>query len=232
MRYAAFLLGILLIPHAAFAAWTATDTFESYANGNNWNTLNGGSNWATAYAYTPTGSCTATITNSTAYDGSLAGQIVCPSGVGNEGQVKRTFTGITVGTFQVAMRRNTSSADGSKVRISSSGVANYCDLDFNNDGTVTMTGASTQSVGNYSANTWYVVTIDFDTGANTCRAKIDSGSYSTAVGWGGGGGGTISEIYFRDVATSNGARTDFFDAVSVPAAGAATFSSNFWWLFF
>ncbi len=50
-------------------AWVAVETFESYANGNDLNTLNGGSGWSNAWS-TTTGS-KYFISSTTPYQGSL-----------------------------------------------------------------------------------------------------------------------------------------------------------------
>lgn len=167
------------------AAWTATDTFDSYSNGD-LNTQNGGTGWSGAWS----GATSYDVQGTTTYSGAKAIQFVHAAG---DQVIGRTLTtAADSGILSIRMRKETADNintivlhDGGQV----DGVNNAISVGFGSsaapagsEGDIYIAGTTTVNLlTTYSLSTWYLIEIELD-GANTrARGRVNSGSWSSYV---------------------------------------------------
>ena len=196
--------------------WVATDSAESYANGNAIDTLNGGSGWSAAW--TVLGAGTKDIINTPTLEGSLCFRLQHTSAQGPE--ALRAFANITSGVFSIINQQDSNTTAFGFLSIQETGVdkmAIYIDgaNDFGlGTGHVVLAGSANTDLGTFSANTNITIVLEFDNATDQARASIDGGTtfsawknYSTgAVNINGlrlrgsdGSAGPTYNTYFDDI---------------------------------
>lgn len=165
-------------------AWVAVEDFESYANGNDMNTLNGGSGWSGAWSGTASKYF---VVNSPTYGGSaLAGQ-----GANSNANMTRSLTtAVSAGVVYVAMRVSAMGANqDSSVIFKTGGTVNsWANLRWSTDGSSNRTmqlydGTTFNTIiSNPSLATFYLFeTTIIDTTSLSLR-YYDGSSWSSSFG--------------------------------------------------
>lgn len=171
MRRLVLLLALLLLPAPAFAVTLFTDDFESYADATNLNGLNGGSGWTSAWSESAAGKFK---TNSvTVHGGSRSVKYTADA---SEPNATRSFTGVTSGTFSYYEYKTSAAADTCEIFMKEGASIRFA-VRFWFDTTIRNNSGAT-TFGNYAANTWTKITIDFDNSTDQFRVAIDAGAYS------------------------------------------------------
>lgn len=194
-------------------AWVATDNFNSYSDGSI-NGANSGSGWAGAWSLA---SGTIDIQGTTTYEGAKA--VTADTASADLASRQLTST-VTVGTVYVAMRASTTTIIGFFILENGAGTGKMY-IKFDSDGNIKAfdNGTGTyQTIQAYSANTWYVLAIDFDnTGQpNKYRVKVNNGSYSSYYTV---NGGTYSSISHVRLETDSATGSIFWDRISDTSPG-------------
>lgn len=161
-------------------AWTAEDDFDSYSNGASINTLNGGTGWAAGWVLS---GGTLTITNGVSYDPSNSATATSAGLTSNnaERQLSSDFSG--AGIIYVALRRTSNSSGSIRWNFRSTGDSGRLSVLLDSDGQAKIkseTAGTTQNIGAYSANTWYVIRITVNNATGTATAAMSSGTYGSA----------------------------------------------------
>lgn len=156
-------------------AWTAIETFEAGTVGADVAGTSGGSGWSAAWAETGAGQLFDFSTSSPAFGSKCA----VAAFAGAQGELSRTFTAITEGTFYYSMRvSNTTSncqmrlQDGANLKLF---------IRFGATGNITAFGSSGTDIQTYLANTWYRLGVAFDCGTDTFTVSVDNGTPSSAI---------------------------------------------------
>lgn len=196
-------------------AWVAVDNFDSYTDGD-LATQNGGTGWSAAWG----GSTNYDIQGTVTYQGAKA---VVNSTNANANTDSRALTSTTTsGVFYVAMRKGVNNAGVWAVKLASSTGATLTRrfaIVFNASGNIVLEGTTNVTLlAGYSANTWYVFRITFDTVANTATAAVNTGAYQSGTAWGtessavtGANSGAIAGLYLsKDAATGS----DYVDIIT------------------
>jgi hypothetical protein len=190
----------------AEAAWVAEDKFDSYTNGNNLNTSNGGTGWSAAWS----GSVGYKIENTSVYQGAEA---VEANNVGSD--ISRALTStVTSGTLYIAFRLPTtvgySMAD---VKTAGSIAARFGLLYTGGSLTAAYWNGSYHSFATgLSGTKWYLFELTLN-GNNTFNVRYYDGSTWSALqsNLAYGTNGAIDTVNF----TNNGGGDDaFYDYVS------------------
>lgn len=168
-------LNFFVAPLAYAAAYAGIDNFDSYGNGD-LNGLNSGSGWATAWS----GSVNYDVQAATTFNSST--KAVQVTGGGAENDISRTFTGVDSGDFYWAMRTNSTATN-----------ADYCGIEIWNggtfggvlgqlnqgDGTLRTYDGSFHTLTSFSADTWYIINVNFVSSTQfKVRWKVSGGTFS------------------------------------------------------
>lgn len=169
-----FLLALivsLIVPNVAFAAWVATDNFDSYSDGD-LNNGAGGTGWSTNWS----GNAIYDIQGTVKFQGTKAVQYVDAAA---EPEIGRTYAGVTDGCTHVAIRRN-ASADILEYWIAEGGIAEanrvFGIQMFNLN--INVVGSASTNLGAYALDTWYEVDFEYDASTDQFRARLDGGTYT------------------------------------------------------
>lgn len=162
-------------------AWTATDNFNSYSNGDLAGE-NGGSGWSGAWSNGAT--ALINVVDSPVYEGAKSIEL---NTTDNTFYTRDLTTAIsTNGNILYMVLRRTSTSSGeiaNSIRNSSTG--NRVGIKMNASGNITLVGTTTVTLKTgYSANTWYAIRLTFNVIANTATAAISEGTYQTGGTWG------------------------------------------------
>lgn len=195
------------------ATWAGTENFESYANTNAINGLNGGSGWNGAWATVNSG---ITITSTQASEGTLSAAKI--DGTTSESSAKRFLTtNAANGPMYISFRTSdvtASYAGGFRLGPNSSGnVAQAVEITVGqSSGNINaLIGGAWNSLQAASSNTWYRMGIDWDNGGhpNQWRWNMNNGSWSSWLSSSDNNPfSTIDGIYFRG--TENNAANNFY----------------------
>ena len=189
-------------------AWVATDDFNSYSDGSI-NGDNGGSGWSAGWVLA---SGAIDVQGTTVYEGAKA----VTANTSSADLASRALTStVTVGTMYIAMRASATTVIGFTVLEGGAGTGKMY-IKFDSDGNIKIfdNGAgSYQTIQAYSANTWYIIGIDFDnTGQpNKYRANVNGGAYSSYYTVNGGSYTSISHVRLE---TDTGTGSVFWDRIS------------------
>jgi hypothetical protein len=221
MKYLSILLALtfLLYPFSAFAAaWTATETFETYSvaalNGDN-----GGAGWSGAWA----ASSGDTVVSSPVFAGTRAYKLVAGTGDANRSLTTGVTSGIVrfyfmgdgvpgAGTNGVAFHFRESGTVRFKMEWGGATPGNNVDL---------VGGTSIVIASGISANTWYYIDTQFDQANNRARMSFNGGSWSAYVTAIGGSFTTINGIRTADI--NGGTENYYYDNIGVGTGPLATF---------
>lgn len=193
-------------------AWPATENFDGYTNGNNLNTLNGGSGWGGAWVVVK-----GTYTITTAQSSSSPNSVVMTSSLGIEEEATRLLTSNTDGDKVTFAMRSTGAANNQRFYFVS-GTTYYAGLFMNHLGNIAL-GATT--IGTWTINTWYVFVVELDYTNDRFRASINGGAFSSFVNFDAAVSSTskISMGISQDSGVSN---TYYWDSIAPVAATTAT----------
>jgi hypothetical protein len=197
------------------------ETFEGYSNGNNLNTLNGGSGWAGAWSETSAGRYV--ISNAAAESGSLSVRHSSVGVNGIEPEATRTFTDTLSGGEEMVfsvMRDVNSNVDTNAVAFRN-GTTTACYFNYNNSvWSVTHSGGTETVVASATAGQWYEMKIKFASGS-TFEWAVDGGAYSSAKTYLNSVSTGINNIRFSIGAGNNGDYIFYVDSIGEPGAGGA-----------
>lgn len=222
MRYliAILLLGTFILPLSAFAAWAATESFESYADGNNLDTRNGGSGWSGAWSESSAGRYV--ISNASAADSTTLSARHNSTGVnGIEPTASRSFTAVSDGSEMVFyMKKTVHGVDGNYVYLLNGATAAlYIGFDPSGNIQAGHSGGETALLSSSSADTWYKITIEVS--ASSYRAKVDAGSYSSSLTYLNSVSTGVSAIRLNVGAAGNGDYIWYVDQIGAAAVAAS-----------
>jgi len=207
------LLLLLLVPSTSFGAWTPTESFDTYSNGNSISGLSGGTGWNGNWVLN---SGTVTITNGEAQSGSLSVFSSTPSG-----NYERAITAVSEGEFSFYIRKPAQTQSWYVALMN--GTDYRIDIGFENADIVVYHGAGwSRETLVLSANTnqWYKISVLLN-GDNTFKIKIDSGSYSSNFNYITNGSITLFQVYEGGSAGS-GAYFDTIEPISAGGGGGTT----------
>lgn len=157
--------------NSAFAAWPATETFDSYSAGDALDAKSGGSGWNTNWASNVQG----TIQTAPTGMSSLAARFQSATD-GVEAGRQFTASGLTEVTFQVnSAQTNAAFA----IRIQEAAVAERIQVVFNASGNIVANATNIQA---YSANTTYTIKLKWGHSGTNFAISIDGGAYSADIG--------------------------------------------------
>lgn len=227
----------ILYPNAAFAAWAATETFESYSNGANMNGASGGSGWTDNWA---TAGSTWIASTGSSYQGTVGARTTTSF-------MQRNFTAISSGTvtLYVALKRTVRGANDSRVYVQNTAQNGGIGIHFTTGGNITVerSGGADTIVTSYTADQWYVFRITINRDAWTASVDYSTSAYGTAGTWTTGVTnvamfGSASNLtnyrYECDNLTGGGLYyTDYISPTSpftaAAAAPALLQAYSFWW---
>lgn len=201
-------LVLFSIASPAFAAWSATETFDTYSLGA-LNTLNGGSGWSAAWS----ASAGATVVSAPAGMSNQAAQITGA----NTPDAQRQFTSPTGLTEMTFLVRCSETNIDHRIGLQQKAVAERIQVFFTNAGQITANGTVIQA---YNANQTYTVKLKWGHNGTNYAISIDGGAYSADIAI-TGGSTNIDNMYLDLNGSATG--TFFVDSigpVTVPAAPA------------
>lgn len=168
-------------------------TFDSLSDGG----LNGQDSWT----YT---TADWTVQTSTTYNSSAK----AISAAGATNQIDRNITGNLTGYYQLAVRRSSSATGTLEIYLFRQGWGSLCIIQLDASGNINQYAGGWNADGTYSANTWYLVEIQWDQPNNQYRFRIDGGTWKT---WRSMGGQTTVDAI--RITHNNSGVTDYIDEV-------------------
>lgn len=206
-------LSLTLSPAHVFAAFSITDNFDSYSDGD-LTGQNGGSGWSAAWS----GSTGYDVQGTTVYSGAKA--ITDTIGANQNHTIIRDLSSETSGDFYVAWRTSSVSAACGYflLREGASGrgyIRLPCTAASTNLTIYNNTGGTYENIATgLSANTWYVLHVQFDATTDQYRARHYDGSWSAYTAYKDMVPGTgISRIEIQNEGESSTTGTMLFDEI-------------------
>ncbi len=190
--------------------WIAEDNFDSYSDGD-LNGENGGSNWSGAWS----GDGEFDVQDGLIIEGTKTVKVTHDSG--NNFNMVRSFTALTVGLVYVTVRRSTNSNGNFYVILREGGTSRVF-IRIGADGNISIFDngiGDYQVIQAYSANTNYRIGIEFNnpSQANKARANVDNGTFTSWYTVNGGSYTNLDTIRFN--ATDSSSAVDaYFDYIS------------------
>lgn len=189
-------------------AWTAEADFNDLSVAD-LTGQSGGSGWTGAWS----GSTNFDVQASVAYEGANA-----VSNAGGSNIARTLTTSRVTGIVYIAMRKSSNSSGGKKSRLRQSGGGIRVQINMLSSGNIVADASgSVTLVSGYSANTWYVFRITFDTGAGTYTTATSTDAFGTAGTFSAesatstmGSTGNISDVMFD----SDTGDTGYWDYIS------------------
>jgi hypothetical protein len=167
-------------------AFIATDSAESYNNGDPISGLNGGSDWSGAWSVSGAG--TKDIVNTPTLQGSLCFHL--RGTLTTEANALRSFANITSGQMSFMFRRDNNTDDAFILQVRESGTVrfSFSAWGHNNFGFGTghfvLEGSSNTDLGTFSANTNYTIILDMDNATDQVRVSLNGGTtFSSWLGY-------------------------------------------------
>lgn len=157
------------------AAWAAEELFNSYSDGD-LNTLNGGTGWSAAWS----ADTSVDVQGTTVFEGAKAITGTDNAGTGVSKRVATTAA--SSGTLYFSVRLPQTTVDFDCAMQEGDANTRFA-IKFSNGGQIQLYDndvAGYVNIQAYSANTWYRVGINWDTGvqANKYRVNVDNGSFT------------------------------------------------------
>lgn len=245
MKYLVVLFFLFLAPqaHAAF-----TESFDTYTNGANLDTLNGGTGWAGAWTK---GSepFAAAFTISNTQSVSSPNSMAMSSTIFTTSQTyQRQFgSAISSGTFYLSWRTNGTQTNVKNINLANASGGNNIILQHNNSGNVLQyyNGSGYTTLFTFTNDTWYRIGIQIDAVGNANKARYDvssnGGSEGDIVAWTAysSANGTWADINYLTLYNPASANLDYIDnisdtyiypvAASTPVTILAALLSVRWW---
>lgn len=199
------LVAIMFVsPTFVFADISATDDFDSYTNGNNLDTLNGGSGFTGAWVVNA-----GTYTITTAQSDSAPNSVLTQTG-GAEPDASRTFTSTTDGDEITVALRADSTANNQQI-VFSDGTTYRCYVTFLHTGAINLMGVSTGL--SWTTNTWYSVKTQFDYTNDRCRISVDGAAYTSYQNFNGTTAG-MTKLSITVGNDAGGTHSYWFDSIA------------------
>ena len=177
--------GSFINPKLVLAAWFSVDDFESYTDTNNLATLNGGTDWAAAWALQAgTGAKVRAAGCNADYAGTKCYNYNESTASGGN---YRDITAITTGVVSFGWKcLNNGIAGKCNVDIAHSTAGEGWTIRTNDGGDLQLRGSTDITILSSAGTGWYTIEVNFDTDANTAtaRAKPEGGvfgAYSSAA---------------------------------------------------
>jgi hypothetical protein len=180
--------------------------FDSLSDGS----INGQDNWSVV-------SGTATVQSTTAYEGKA-----CTVATGTQLDRPTSLGTLSTATYFVRCKKDSASANTTDVYCLNSGASSYCLTEFKSDGHIWMyQNPNWQDTGiTYSANTWYLLAIEFDYTNLRYRASLDGGSTFSSYYTFPSGQNNFDQLRFY---TSTGSTNLYVDDVEIHNVLGATY---------
>lgn len=209
------------------AAWSATDSFETYSVGS-LSGDNGGTGWSGAWTQATAGW---NVVSSPTCSGSRAIQYASAGADYN----RSLTSGVTSGIMQICIMVDTSPTathgidvefrDGTTVKFDI-GLAfttftncSSTDLCFANE------SSGVELVASPVSSTWYTVNVEFDQANNRARANVDGGAWSSYVTAAGGSFTSITNVRLNTNASGQQGHY-FLDDIGVGSGPPAAYTPN------
>lgn len=219
-------------PKSVLATWTGIDTEFGGTDGDLDGTT-GGSGWSGAWSG---GNTDYDVQGTTVYSGSKAVQNAALDDL-DAAESRTLTTAQTTGTFRIALRRSDVSSNSFQVILRNTEPQDVAKIMFTPTAINLVGNTTVACLASPSANTWYLVDVNFDmsTGTNgTLKCRVDEGTYSSTItgvddapnGFDlqsvrlNGNGGTLSGTVFFD---------NINDGDAVAAAATADPELIFFW---
>lgn len=201
-------------------AWVATDDFNSYSDGSI-NGANGGSGWSAGWVLASGG---IDVEGTTVYEGAKA--VTANTSAADLASRALTST-VTAGTMYIAMRASATTAIGFTILEDGAGIGKMY-IKFDSDGNIKIFdngGGVYQTIQAYSADTWYIIGINFDNVGqpNLYRANVNGGAFTSYYA---PNGGTYTSISHVRLETDTGTGSMFWDRISDTYPAVVTTNTN------
>lgn len=211
-----------------FAAWGATENFDSYTAGASLSGGAGGSGWTANWSVTPDPVTTENAPSGMSGKSALAGWTS-----GDGGEASRTFTAITEGTVSFQMMATATNRDGRFTLIDTTVPATRVVIRFTSGGNINAIGSGTNTLQTYNANQVYTIKVKFGHTAGNFAVSIDGGAYSADFDM----NGTGSQVNKLALTNENVSASSFyFDeikdgdvVVETPPTPILDLVKSFWW---
>lgn len=211
----AILIVFLFSFNTAFAAWVATEDFESYTIGDAINGKSGGSGWNGNWV----GQASVTVQASpTGFQGANALKLAAGTTPNPARAVSSISTSFVV-SF-ITQVSGTTSSNPYEIYIYQVGVSQRIYFRIETDGNIKAYNAHTssfQTLQAYSANTAYTFVIDYDSSTGDYSVAINGGAPTTGIGIIGGAGVAITGVDLQNGSTGVDAWFDFIRNPATPA---------------
>lgn len=177
----AFSIGAIVFPVNKVHA--ATENFDSYSNGSNLDTLNGGSGWAGAWTHGSESAGAFTIDNSQSI--SSPNSVAFSTSAQTIGVTygRQFASAISTGTFYVSWMIGASPSNVRDVSLGPNGTGNFIILQRNNNGYMQyFNGATYSNLFAWTSDTWYRIGIQWDNANHPNQARFDASSIGGTEG--------------------------------------------------
>ncbi len=199
-------------------AWVATDNFESYDDGDNLDTLSGGSGWTANWDESTAGKYT--ISNAEAQSGTLSLEHDSFSVNGQEPTVSRTFTAVTSGEEGQFYIKKTAShvADNCSVGFFKGSTNAFLISISHTSGDIIILhdGGTDTVVSGSTLDQWYKWNIKFS--GTTFTYSVDDAAFSTAKTYRNSITTGVDKMEMAISAANNADYRFYVDDISAPAA--------------
>lgn len=209
----------LLTPHAHAAF---VEQFDSYSNGNNLDTLNGGSGWNGAWARNTQNAALLTVSN--AQSVSTANSLLFSTSVFSTAQdYQRQFgSAISSGTFYLSWRTTGTQTNVKNINLANGSGGNNIILQHMHTGNKLQyfNGGGYTDLFSFTNDTWYRIGIQIDAvgNANKARYNVSSngGTEGDIVPWTAytSANGTWANINYITFYNAGSASSDYIDDIS------------------
>lgn len=186
--------------HLDPANWTYTQNFDGMTTGD----LNGQDSWTANVAWD--------VQNTVVQAGANA--LVSVASASNH-NANRTISNSTSGNVVLYMRSNSNSGsqNGSTFRPRDSTLTGRFDVRFTQNSTnLQLVGTTAVTLLAFSPDIWYKVETQYDTVANTAKARVDDGAWSSSITL--TGSGDITDLFLQTNDSGSPLGTYYFDSFS------------------
>lgn len=216
-------VSIVVLPHTVHADFTATENFDSYANGDQINTKNGGSGWTNAWN-TFNLVTQPVVSNTQAQSGSLS---LLTTGAAS----RRDFSTVTVGSLDFWLYIPANLGDTALVNLQSSTGQNVMIVKSDASNNIAYyDGTSFHAIVAEPLNRWFKVTFQLDQVGHSGQGNwtVDG----TNTGWVTDTDATNNAQRFT---VSNATSAYYIDSIGPTSSGvtaATPFIEDPWWFLF
>ncbi len=173
------ILALLILPRITFAAWAATESFESYSNGASLNGGSGGTGWTSNW-----GNPVGTVTTDTAPAGgkcSTAGLAWHTTQTGDS-RLDRSFTATNTGTVRFWFYQSSANAGTTQYIVWRIGTTGMMGIEINaTSGGISASDNATYTTDtglDFTPNAWNYIDFKFGHSAGMFAVSINGSAYS------------------------------------------------------